>query len=223
MYRIYTTKYINIISLIASVIIFSLVCIINIQIRDNNFLNPSISNLGNNKIVKVQFAGDIDNKTEEENVGSNNIKNNDVKNSIKNNVSSNVIEKNKTREKINWCLEIPRIFLEAEIAEGTSAEILNSKIGHFEETSKSTGNVCLAAHNRGYPVNYFENLKLLKIGDLIKYKYDKFEKEYVITENSIIKDTDVECLEETKENVITLITCIENEPEYRRCVRGVEK
>ena len=199
MHKIYTTKYVNTISLICSIIVFALICLINKQIRSNSF--SSISNLGNDKIVSVQFN-----------------------NSIEDNTKENIMNKKETTEKqtTKWTLEIPRIFLEAEIEEGTSQEILNSKIGHFEETSKTTGNVCLAGHNRGYDVNYFQNLKLLKTGDEIKYKYEDFKKEYKITENVIIKDTDLECLEETEENCITLITCVENEPKYRRCVRGVE-
>ena len=36
-------------------------------------------------------------------------------------------------------------------------------------------------------------------------------------------DEEFDELEETEENTITLITCIENEPEYRRCVRAIEK
>ena len=39
----------------------------------------------------------------------------------------------------------------------------------------------------------------------------------------IIKDIDWEPLENTKENKITLITCVENEPEYRRCIQAIEK
>ena len=35
-------------------------------------------------------------------------------------------------------------------------------IGHFEETKKDIGNIGLAAHNRGYKNNYFQNLKELK-------------------------------------------------------------
>ena len=27
----------------------------------------------------------------------------------------------------------------------------------------------------------------------------------------------------SEENIITLITCVENEPEYRRCIQGIEK
>ena len=199
MYKLYTTRYVNTISLICSIIVFTLVCLINRQIRSNSF--SSISNLGNDKIVSVQFNNSVENETKE-------IINNEVK--------------EKTKENAKWTLEIPRIFLEAEIAEGTSQEVMNSKIGHFKETSKTTGNVCLAAHNRGYNVNYFQNIKLLKAGDIIKYKYDKFVKEYSVTENVIIQETDLTCLEETEENSITLITCVENEPEYRRCVRGVE-
>ena len=38
-------------------------------------------------------------------------------------------------------------------------------VGHFENTEEWDGNVGLAAHNRGYPINYFANLKELKIGD----------------------------------------------------------
>ena len=39
----------------------------------------------------------------------------------------------------------------------------------------------------------------------------------------IIKDTEWEYLDNTEENMLTLITCVENEPEYRRCVQAVEK
>ena len=59
--------------------------------------------------------------------------------------------------------------------------------------------------------------------------FDKLIKEgtesgtIIVTENKIIKDTDWEPLEDTEKDKITLITCVENEPEYRRCVQAVEK
>ena len=96
-------------------------------------------------------------------------------------------------------------------------------VGHFEETTKTSGNVGLAAHNRGYAVNYFANIKQLVEGDKIIYKYYEFEETYIVTENKIIKDTDWEPLEDTEKDKITLITCVENEPEYRRCIQGIEK
>lgn len=57
-------------------------------------------------------------------------------------------EKEKQEIKATWSLEIPKINLIAEISEGTTEEILNKYIGHFENTSRWNGNVGLAAHNR---------------------------------------------------------------------------
>lgn len=136
--------------------------------------------------------------------------NNDLKNISENTILS------------KWYLEIPCINLKAEIAEGTSKEIMDKFIGHFEETQKTIGNIGLAAHNRGYENNYFENIKKLKKGDKIFYKYQEFTKEYEVTSNFIIKDTDWTNLDNTEDNRITLITCVENEPSYRRCIQGEE-
>ncbi len=122
-----------------------------------------------------------------------------------------------------WYVKIQSIGLQAEISEGTSTETMNQYVGHFEESSKTNGIIGLAAHNRGYPKNYFENLKKLKIGDEIVYCYKDFEKKYIVESHTIIKDTDWSWLEPRDENRIVLITCVENEPEYRRCIQGVEK
>ena len=122
-----------------------------------------------------------------------------------------------------WQIEIPKIYLVANIKEGTTKEILNQYVGHFIQTAKKAGNVGLAAHNRGYDVNYFKDLKLLKEGDEIRYKYNEFEKTYEVKKNRIIKDTDWNFLENTEDDMLTLITCVENQPEYRRCIQAVEK
>ena len=223
MHKIYTSRYINTISLIITVIIFLISNTIYYIIQ-----NPKILQIGIKNTVKVEF----DDKT---NISQNTTKENENnKNKEKTNSTNQTKEEkqakaeNTTTKETNikekqWYLKIPRIFLEAEIAEGTTTEVMNTYIGHFEESAKKEGNICLAAHNRGYPVNYFQNLKLLKKGDKIEYKYQNFKKEYEVTENYIIKDTDWSCMEKTEENEITLITCIENEPEYRRCIKGIEK
>lgn len=127
------------------------------------------------------------------------------------------------KKKTNWKIEIKAISLSAEIAEGTTDSVMNKYVGHFEDSQKKEGNVCLAAHNRGYPVNYFKDLKKLKIGDEIKYTYGKFQKTYLVDQIEIIEDTDWTYLENTEDNRITLITCVENEPNYRRCIQGIEK
>lgn len=121
-----------------------------------------------------------------------------------------------------WKIIIPKINLEANIAEGTTKEILDQYVGHFEETSKLNGNIGLAAHNRGYNVNYFSNIKNLEVGDEIIYKYSNKIQKYMVISKNEIKDTNWSYLENTEENKITLITCLEDMPEYRRCIVGIE-
>lgn len=126
------------------------------------------------------------------------------------------------QDKNEWKIEIPKINLKANIAEGTTKEILDFFVGHFEETPKDYGNVCLAAHNRGYNVNYFENIKYLELGDKIIYTYRNKQIIYEVEIIKIIEETDWSMLENTKENKITLITCLENQSEYRRCIQAIE-
>lgn len=221
MHKLYTTRYVNAISFICTFIIFILICFTNKLIKTSNFKFSDI--LGNRGIIKVEFDDSTTHQNEAEDKELMQNTTNELNNKNDKNTTNNETQENSEIITKEWCLKIPRIFLEAEISEGTSKEVMDVAIGHFEESSKTTGNVCLAAHNRGYPVNYFQNLKLLKKGDTIYYRYKEFTKEYVVTENNIIEDTDWTYLEETGENTITLITCIENEPEYRRCVRGIEK
>lgn len=137
-----------------------------------------------------------------------------------------------TQEKINsteeqnldkWTIEIPSISLMAKVSEGTEMATLNKYVGHFSETSLINGNVGLAAHNRGFEVNYFKDLKNVKTGDEIIYTYGEIQKKYSVTINTEISDIDWSYLKNTEENKITLITCIENKPEYRRCVQAIEK
>ena len=138
-------------------------------------------------------------------------------------ISKSPETENISKNNKSWYVKIQSIGLQAEISEGTSTETMNQYVGHFEESSKTNGIIGLAAHNRGYSKNYFENLKKLKIGDEIVYCYKDFEKKYIVESHTIIKDTDWSWLEPRDENRIVLITCVENEPEYRRCIQGVEK
>lgn len=154
--------------------------------------------------------------------------NSDVQNHEQDNQSADINESNvvsdSNSENVNneWRLVIPKINLDAVVELGTSEEILNRSIGNFEETSNFDGNVGLAAHNRGYSVNYFENIKELEVGDEIDYWYHGSLRKYKVVEKNIIKENNWSYLEKTEDNRITLITCVENEPEYRRCIQGIE-
>ena len=192
----YSTAYINILSFVISIFIF---------FSTNIFFS-------NNNIFKSKNNLEANVKVESSNIQVNPEKNN----------KEDTLEEVKGKAKEEWFLEIPCINLKADIKEGTTKEVMDDYIGHFEDTKIEDGNIGLAAHNRGYKNNYFERLKELKEGDKIYYHHSNYKKEYVVEKHIIIKDTDWTNLENTIENKITLITCVENQKEYRRCIQGKE-
>ena len=122
-----------------------------------------------------------------------------------------------------WQIEIPKINLIAPISEGTSNEVMQEYVGHFEDTEFIYGNVGLAAHNRGFPINYFARIKELEIGDEIIYKTVYGSKTYNVVRKQIIDDIDWSYLkQDTDKNTITLITCVANRPNKRLCIQGTE-
>lgn len=136
-------------------------------------------------------------------------------------IEENEIIKNQYKDN-KWRILISKINLDAPIIEGTSKEVLRRGVGHFKTTSKWDGNVVLAAHNRGYKYNFFKEIKNLEEGDIIVYKTESNSRNYKVIENKKIAETDFSCLENTNENRLTLITCLENMPEYRTCIQAVE-
>ena len=217
----FTKKYVNAISLIISIVIF---CFLNSHLFTNknfqihnNSVSYRIQEIINN-FEKEKYL--INNQQQENSENEKKIEDAQFNQSFEKN---NTQEVSNSQENIVWQIEIPSINLNALIAEGTSKEIMDEFVGHFEETVKENGNIGLAAHNRGYKVNYFQDLKKLKEGDEIIYKYKEFEKRYVVETLKIISDEDWSLLENTEDNRITLITCVENEPNYRRLVQAVDK
>lgn len=174
---------------------------------------------------KINLYMHLENKNfkdtkKEESVLENNIQIQNAELEENTNMMENIVQASK--EKI-WRIEIPKIGLIADIAEGTTEDILNVYVGHFEETQKQNGNIGLAAHNRGYKVNYFNRLKELELGDEIIYTFDGISRTYEVESLSIIEDTNWKVLENTRDNRLTLITCVENDPSHRRCVQAIQK
>lgn len=112
--------------------------------------------------------------------------------------------------------------MQAPIKEGTDENTLNKYIGHFSDSAFLEGNVALAGHNRGYEKNYFENLKDLKGGELIIYQTRSEAKVYKVTEIKKVNESNVDIIKNTKDNRITLITCVENKPKERLVIVGKE-
>lgn len=107
------------------------------------------------------------------------------------------------------------------IADGTDNKTIGKYVGHFENSSYLEGNVCLCSHNRGSKAAFFENLKNIKNGMKIEYTTKYETKTYIANEIKEIEETDFSVLEPTKDNRITLITCIANQRAKRLCVIGI--
>ena len=115
-------------------------------------------------------------------------------------------------------LKIDSIGLNGPIKDGTELSVLKTGIGHFKDTPHFSGNICFAAHNRGYNQNFFERLNEVKKGDKVEYITKYETQEYYISEIKEISETDLTVLNPTQEDQITMITCIKNQREKRLCV-----
>lgn len=122
-------------------------------------------------------------------------------------------------ESVIGVVKIEKIGFEGLVFEGTSLETLAKGVGHFESSRIIDGNVCLAAHNYS---NMWKKLYTVSNGDIIEYACALGYKKYKVFDVKEIEDTDVSVLENTQENIITLITCVKNVPSKRLCVQAKE-
>ena len=120
-------------------------------------------------------------------------------------------------------LTIEKINLKATVKEGSTEAILSKYIGHISETAMYDGNIGLAAHNRLNKYSYFARLNELKTNDEIIYETKFFKRKYKVVKKQVIYDTDWSYLENTKDNRITMITCIKDKPNQRLCVQAIEE
>ena len=131
-------------------------------------------------------------------------------------------EKDLTDENILGILIIKKIGLKAPVKYGSTEEILSEYIGYIPETATYDGNIGLAAHNRLNKYSYFARLNELETNDEIIYETKFFKRKYKVIKKQVIYDTDWSNLENTKDNRITMITCIKDKPNQRLCVQAIE-
>ena len=143
----------------------------------------------------------------------------------------------------NWQIEIEKLNLTTNIAEGTSSDVISNKVGHYTNSNILSGIIALKAYNIGEGNNYFANLKELQIGDEIKYTVNENQSTYKVTLNKIIEcseslsevdeftqilnnikgnsidneDTKTEN-DQSKNDILILITYVKDLPNNFRCV-----
>ncbi len=118
-------------------------------------------------------------------------------------------------------LSIPKLKLSVRVFEGETVDSMKRGVGHFEFTSVWDGNVAFAGHNRGAS-DYFGGVKNLANSDIITYETKYGIRRYEVYNKVKISDTDYSYLGWTSENIVTLITCVENSPNQRWCVQARE-
>lgn len=122
-------------------------------------------------------------------------------------------------EKAIGTIKIDRINFEGIVYEGTSLDTLKKGVGHFENSPYFNGNVALAAHNTS---KFWEKLHTLQNGDKITYTSFLGTRTYAVYDIVQIDETDWTRLENTDENILTLITCVKGNKPKRLCVQALE-
>ena len=104
------------------------------------------------------------------------------------------------------------------VYEGEQLANLAKGAGHFSTTSAWDGNVALCGHNRGSAA-YFSFVKDMKLGDTVTYTTRYGVRTYEVISKQQINEYDHTSLAWSAENLLTLITCVEDVGELRWSVQ----
>ena len=126
-----------------------------------------------------------------------------------------VEEKKKTLEEIKngdgiALIDIEKIGVHTVIAEGSTLEVLENNIGHFENTAMpgETGNFSIAGHRNTINNEVFRNIDKLKVGDEIKITTLTDIFQYEINEIFVTSPSDIDVLNQNlDEKTMTIVTC----------------
>jgi LPXTG-site transpeptidase (sortase) family protein len=102
-------------------------------------------------------------------------------------------------------LRVPRLGLNAVFVQGDSPRILRHAVGHISETALpgEPGNVVLTAHRD----SFFRPLRNIRQGDTIEIQTPESEFAYQVDWTEVVSPSDVEVLQPSTENTLTLVTC----------------
>jgi sortase A len=102
-------------------------------------------------------------------------------------------------------ISIPRLRLSAIVLEGTSTTTLRRAVGHIAGTALpgGRGNVGIAGHRD----TYFRPLRNIRQDDVITLITPLGEYRYRVVSARVVSPTDVEVLDSSDDEVLTLVTC----------------
>lgn len=102
-------------------------------------------------------------------------------------------------------LEMPDVGLKVPVYEGVSDVNMDRGAGHIKGTARpgGGGNVGIAGHRDGY----FRVLKDAEIGDSLTLQTATGQRRYTVNEILIVDPLDIEVLDSSEDQRITLVTC----------------
>jgi len=105
-------------------------------------------------------------------------------------------------------IRVPALSVDAPIVQGDGWEQLKKGVGQHIGSANpgSTGNVVLSAHNDIFG-EIFRHLDQLEVGDEITIETQTRTYTYVVNTTRIVEPTEVSVLEQTREALVTLISC----------------
>ena len=105
-------------------------------------------------------------------------------------------------------VRIPKIDLEMLIFDGSSESSLTKGIGMIEPKKEfGVNNVGLAGHRSTTKGKQFNRLDELSLRDIVEVKTEEGTYEYEVIQTFVVDQKEVEVLEDTKEPLLTLVTC----------------
>lgn len=118
-------------------------------------------------------------------------------------------------------LSVERLGKTVNVIGGATTEAMDMGAGHFSFTGLNNGNTGLIGHNRGVRNGYFDFVRLLREGDIIILDAGGVMRKYAVSQLYVINDTDFTPLMQFGDNRLTLITCVEYQPNQRRVAVAV--
>jgi sortase A len=102
-------------------------------------------------------------------------------------------------------LRIPRLDLKTILVQGESSKALRRAVGHLPETPLpgEPGNVAIAGHRD----SFFRPLRGIQLGDAITIQTPNGEFQYQVESTEVVLPGDVQVLQASNGNTLTLVTC----------------
>ncbi|MCL1934877.1 MAG: sortase [Defluviitaleaceae bacterium] len=118
-------------------------------------------------------------------------------------------------------LRVERLNRSIAVFEGENMRNMDFGAGRFTSSGLNFGNLALIGHNRGSN-GFFDFVRRLQEGDIIIFEGNTYTRRFEVSFERIVHESDMTPTEQFEDNRLTLITCVEYEPRYRRVAVAFE-